>query len=131
MIITTTDSVEGRQVSAYLGVVSGDAVMGTNIFKDFFAGIRDIVGGRSGAYEKELQKAKGFALEDMQARAATLTGLHRHGAGPGGTMYENALDDDQAEKSNNAVHTIVSVHPLTGRKHLYLNETHTRRFREM
>ena len=76
MIITTTDSVEGRQVSAYLGVVSGDAVMGTNIFKDFFAGIRDIVGGRSGAYEKELQKAKGFcnsfALEDMQARAAEL-----------------------------------------------------------
>ncbi|UTW50678.1 heavy metal-binding domain-containing protein [bacterium SCSIO 12827] len=72
MIITTTDSVEGRQVSAYLGVVSGDAVMGTNIFKDFFAGIRDIVGGRSGAYEKELQKAKEFALEDMQARAAEL-----------------------------------------------------------
>jgi uncharacterized protein YbjQ (UPF0145 family) len=72
MIITTTDSVEGRQVTAYLGVVSGDAVMGTNIFKDFFAGIRDIVGGRSGAYEQELQKAKGFALEDMQARAAEL-----------------------------------------------------------
>tara|TARA_R110001592_G_scaffold288090_3_gene556994 strand:- start:5058 stop:5381 length:324 start_codon:yes stop_codon:yes gene_type:complete len=72
MIITTTDSVEGRQVAAYLGVVSGDAVMGTNIFKDFFAGIRDIVGGRSGAYEQELQKAKGFALEDMQARAAEL-----------------------------------------------------------
>tara|TARA_R110000772_G_scaffold268561_1_gene396185 strand:- start:75882 stop:76205 length:324 start_codon:yes stop_codon:yes gene_type:complete len=72
MIITTTDSVEGRQIAAYLGVVSGDAVMGTNIFKDFFAGIRDIVGGRSGAYEKELQKAKGFALEDMQARAAEL-----------------------------------------------------------
>ena len=46
MIITTTDSVEGRQVSAYLGVVSGDAVMGTNIFKDFFAGIRDIAEGQ-------------------------------------------------------------------------------------
>lgn len=72
MIITTTDSVEGRPVAAYLGVVSGDAVMGTNIFKDFFAGIRDIVGGRSGAYEKELQKAKAFALEDMKAQAAEL-----------------------------------------------------------
>jgi uncharacterized protein YbjQ (UPF0145 family) len=72
MIITTTDSVEGRQVASYLGVVSGDAVMGTNIFKDFFAGIRDIVGGRSGAYEQELQKAKAFALEDMQARAEEL-----------------------------------------------------------
>lgn len=68
---------------------------------------------------------------DMQVRAATLTGLRRHGAGPGGTMYENALDDDQEEKSNDAVHPIVSVHPSTGRKHLYLNETHTRRFREM
>lgn len=72
MIITTTESVEGRRVTAYLGIVSGDAVMGTNVFKDFFAGIRDIVGGRSGAYEKELQKAKEFALEDMQARAAEL-----------------------------------------------------------
>jgi len=72
MIITTTESVEGRKVTAYLGIVSGDAVMGTNIFKDFFAGIRDIVGGRSGAYEKELQKAKDFALEDMQVRAADL-----------------------------------------------------------
>ncbi len=72
MIITTTDSVEDRKVAAYLGIVSGDAVMGTNIFKDFFAGIRDIVGGRSGAYEGELQKAKAFALEDMQAQAAAL-----------------------------------------------------------
>lgn len=72
MIITTTESIEGRRVTAYLGIVSGDAVMGTNVFKDFFAGIRDIVGGRSGAYEKELQKAKEFALEDMQARAAEL-----------------------------------------------------------
>ena len=72
MIITTTETVEGRNVTAYLGIVSGDAVMGTNIFKDFFAGIRDIVGGRSGAYEGELAKAKEFALQDMQARAAEL-----------------------------------------------------------
>ena len=72
MILTTTDGVEGRQITGYLGIVSGDAVMGTNIFKDFFAGIRDIVGGRSGAYEQELQKAKNFALEDMQERAREL-----------------------------------------------------------
>ncbi len=72
MITTTTDSVEGRQITAYLGIVSGDAVMGTNIFKDFFAGIRDIVGGRSGAYEKELAKAKEFALEDMRTQAREL-----------------------------------------------------------
>lgn len=72
MILTTTDGVEGRKITGYLGIVSGDAVMGTNIFKDFFAGIRDIVGGRSGAYEQELQKAKNFALEDMQERAREL-----------------------------------------------------------
>ena len=72
MIVTTTDSIEGRKVAEYLGVVSGDAVMGTNIFKDFFAGIRDIIGGRSGSYEGELGKAKEFAIEDMRAQAEEL-----------------------------------------------------------
>ncbi len=72
MIVTTTESIEGRKVTAYMGIVSGDAVMGTNIFKDFFAGIRDIVGGRSASYEKELQKAKEFALLEMRERAAEL-----------------------------------------------------------
>lgn len=72
MIVTSTDAVEGRTITAYLGIVSGDAVMGTNIFKDFFAGIRDIVGGRSASYEKELQKAKEFALAELQERAADL-----------------------------------------------------------
>ena len=65
MIVTTTESVEGRKITGYLGVVSGDAVMGTNIFKDFFAGIRDIVGGRSGSYEKELRTAKEEALKSL------------------------------------------------------------------
>ncbi|MBT5456653.1 MAG: heavy metal-binding domain-containing protein [Rhodospirillaceae bacterium] len=72
MIITTTDSVEGRQVSNYLGIVSGDAVMGTNIFRDMFAGIRDIVGGRSGSYEKELRNAKAAALEALTDEASAL-----------------------------------------------------------
>ncbi len=54
MITTTTDGVDGRTIAGYLGVVSGDAVMGTNIFRDMFAGIRDLIGGRSGSYEKEL-----------------------------------------------------------------------------
>ncbi|MGZ8997176.1 MAG: heavy metal-binding domain-containing protein, partial [Rhodospirillales bacterium] len=53
MIITTTDAVDGRRTIDYLGIVSGEAVMGTNVFRDFFAGIRDVVGGRSGSYEKE------------------------------------------------------------------------------
>ncbi|MDH5489722.1 MAG: heavy metal-binding domain-containing protein [Rhodospirillaceae bacterium] len=69
MIITTTDSIEGREIAEYCGIVAGEAIMGANIFKDFFAGIRDIVGGRSGAYEGELAKAKEFALNDMLERA--------------------------------------------------------------
>lgn len=72
MILTSTDSVEGRPVVQYLGIVSGEAVMGTNIFRDFFAGIRDIVGGRSGSYEKELRNAKDIALEDMSEQASEL-----------------------------------------------------------
>lgn len=69
MIITSTQFVEGRKVVKYLGIVSGEAIMGANIFKDFFAGIRDIVGGRSVAYETELRKAKEVALEEMQIQA--------------------------------------------------------------
>tara|TARA_R110000787_G_C13137464_1_gene416807 strand:+ start:66 stop:389 length:324 start_codon:yes stop_codon:yes gene_type:complete len=72
MIVTTTETLEGRTVSAYLGIVSGDAVMGTNIFRDMFAGIRNIVGGRSGSYEKELRTAKAAALEALIEEAAEL-----------------------------------------------------------
>jgi uncharacterized protein YbjQ (UPF0145 family) len=72
MIVTTTDGIDGRRIAAYLGVVSGEAIMGTNIFRDFFAGIRDIVGGRSGSYEKELRKAKELAMEAMIEEAKAL-----------------------------------------------------------
>lgn len=72
IIVTTTDGVEGRRVVAYLGIVAGEAVMGTNIFRDMFAGIRDIVGGRSGSYEKELRKARTLALEEMAEQAQEL-----------------------------------------------------------
>lgn len=74
MLVTTTPSVEGKRVIKYLGLVSGEAIMGANIFKDFFAGIRDIVGGRSVAYEKELRKAKELAIEEMQQAAVALGG---------------------------------------------------------
>ena len=74
MLVVTTPGLEGRRVTRYLGLVSGDAILGANIFKDFFAGIRDIVGGRSAAYEQELRKAKAIALEEMQAEAAQLGG---------------------------------------------------------
>ncbi len=72
MIVTTTDSIAGRQVAAYLGIVSGEAVGGTNFIKDFFAGITDIFGGRSRGYEKSLNAVKDQAIEDMASRAAAL-----------------------------------------------------------
>lgn len=72
MIVTTTPTVEGRPVQQYLGVVCGEAILGANIMKDIFAGVRDIVGGRSGAYEKELVKAREIALREMQERAEAL-----------------------------------------------------------
>jgi len=72
MIIVTTDRIEGRRVAAYLGVVGGDAIVGANMFRDFFAGIRDIVGGRAGGYEKALRGAKESAIEDMVEAAREL-----------------------------------------------------------
>lgn len=72
MLVLTTPMVEGKKIERYFGIVSGEAILGANIFKDFFAGIRDIVGGRSAAYEKELRKAKQVALEEMTAEAAAM-----------------------------------------------------------
>ena len=69
MIVTTTPGVDGYEVEAYLGIVTGEAIMGANMFKDMFAGIRDIVGGRAGAYEEELRRAKDIALQEMQQSA--------------------------------------------------------------
>ena len=65
MLVVTTSIVEGRKAVRYLGLVTGEAILGANIFKDLFAGIRDIVGGRSAAYEKELRKAKDIAVKEM------------------------------------------------------------------
>jgi uncharacterized protein YbjQ (UPF0145 family) len=72
MILTTTPTVDGKRITHYLGVVTGEAVLGANLFRDLFAGIRDIVGGRSGAYEKELRKARDLAFEELQEAAAQL-----------------------------------------------------------
>ena len=72
MIVTTTPNIEGRRISRYYGVVAGEAILGANVFKDLFAGIRDIVGGRSATYERELQKAREIALREMQERAEEL-----------------------------------------------------------
>ncbi len=74
MLILTTPNIEGKKIVNYLGLVSGEAILGANIFKDFFAGIRDIVGGRSAAYEKELRQAKEIAIEEMKEQARALGG---------------------------------------------------------
>lgn len=70
MIITTTPSLEGRRADEYLGIVTGEAIIGANIFKDILASLRDIVGGRSGAYEDALKSAREEALREMAAEAA-------------------------------------------------------------
>ncbi len=69
MIVTTTPSVEGYQIAEYHGIVVGEAILGANVIRDLFAGITDILGGRSGAYEEELGKARAVALEEMEDRA--------------------------------------------------------------
>jgi len=72
MLITTTPQIEGKKITAYFGVVSGEAIMGADIFKDLFAGIRNIVGGRAASYENELRRAKDLALDEMAEKAKTL-----------------------------------------------------------
>ena len=72
MIVTTTPQIEGRRITRYFGVVAGEAILGANLFKDMFAGIRDLVGGRSATYEKELQRARDIAMTELQERAREL-----------------------------------------------------------
>ncbi|RMD49677.1 MAG: hypothetical protein D6830_04385 [Ignavibacteria bacterium] len=93
MLITTTNTIEGKRIVKYLGLVSGEAILGANLFKDFFAGIRDIVGGRSAAYEKELRQAKDIAIQEMTEQARQLGGnaviavdLDYETIGQGGSM---------------------------------------------
>jgi uncharacterized protein YbjQ (UPF0145 family) len=74
MILTTTNNIENRPAKTYLGIVTGETIIGANIFKDFFAGIRDIVGGRSGSYEQVLREAKDTALRELEEMA------HQRGA---------------------------------------------------
>ena len=69
MLMTTTPSVEGKKITRYCGVITGEAILGANLFKDLFAGIRDVVGGRSATYEKELQRAREIALAELSERA--------------------------------------------------------------
>ncbi len=72
MLVTTTNTIEGRRISAYKGLVAGEAILGANLFRDLFASIRDIVGGRAGAYEKVLNDARETAVSEMTDKASAL-----------------------------------------------------------
>jgi uncharacterized protein YbjQ (UPF0145 family) len=72
MLVTTTPTVDGKRISKYFGIVTGEAILGANVFKDVFAGIRDIVGGRSATYERELKRARDMALAELEAQAQQL-----------------------------------------------------------
>ncbi len=72
MIMTTTNHLDRKEIKTYKGIVTGEAILGANIFRDFFAGIRDIVGGRAGAYEKELHQARNIAFQEMEAKAKSV-----------------------------------------------------------
>lgn len=72
MILTTTPTVEGKRVTRYLGIVAGETIMGANIFRDFMAGLSDILGGRAAAYEEKLDEARRVALQEMTAKAQAM-----------------------------------------------------------
>lgn len=72
MIVTTTNTIEGNPIQQYLGVISSETIIGANIFKDIFAGLRDIVGGRSGTYERVIQEAKQTAMNELQQKAISM-----------------------------------------------------------
>ena len=72
MLLTTTPNIQGREITQYFGIVSGETIIGANLFKDFFAGIRDIVGGRASSYESVLREAKESALQEMSNQAARM-----------------------------------------------------------
>jgi uncharacterized protein YbjQ (UPF0145 family) len=72
VVLSTTTTLDGVRVTRYLGIVSGEAILGANVFKDLFAGIRDIVGGRSAAYERELRRAKEIAIQEMTEDAVAM-----------------------------------------------------------
>ncbi|HNF70161.1 MAG TPA: YbjQ family protein, partial [Chitinophagales bacterium] len=72
MILTTTNNIEGKQITDYIGIVTGETIIGANLFRDIFASVRDVVGGRSGAYEEVLREAKDIALREMSEKASSM-----------------------------------------------------------
>ena len=98
VIVTTTPTIEGKKITSYRGIVTGEAILGANIFKDLFAGIRDIVGGRSATYERELKRARDIALEEIKTAAAEM-----------GANAVVAIDIDYETVGGNASMLMVTV----------------------
>jgi len=98
VLVTTTPSIEGHSITEYKGIVTGEAIMGANIFKDLFAGIRDIVGGRSATYERELKRARDIALDEIKTAAAEM-----------GANAVVAIDIDYETVGGNASMLMVTV----------------------
>ena len=98
VIVTTTPSIEGKKITSYRGIVTGEAILGANIFKDLFAGIRDIVGGRSATYERELKRARDIALDEIRTAAAEI-----------GANAVVAIDIDYETVGGNASMLMVTV----------------------
>ncbi len=93
MLLTTTPNIEGKKITKYIGLVNGEAILGANFVKDFLAGVRDVVGGRSGAYEQGLREAKSIAIKEMIEQAQRLganaiigVDLDYEAIGPNGSM---------------------------------------------
>ena len=115
MLVTTTATLQDRKISQYLGLVTGESILGANIFRDVFAGIRDIVGGRAGSYEKVLRDARNMAVEEMveQARklgANAVIGVDVDYETVGGTMLmvsvSGTLSHSEGEENNHSRHDI-------------------------
>ena len=96
MILSSTNTLEGKQIKQYYGIVTGEALIGANVYKDLFSGVRDVVGGRTSKYEEEIQKARMIALKSMEDKALdfganAIIGLKNNYANLGGTMGNTIL----------------------------------------
>jgi uncharacterized protein YbjQ (UPF0145 family) len=114
MITTTTPNVEGKKITQYFGIVTGEAIMGANLFRDLFAGIRDIVGGRSASYEKELSQARQMALQEMEAMALqrganAVVGVDRSGLRSAGHRKWHADGDGKRHRGESRVTPVASA----------------------
>ena len=112
MILTTTPTIEGKRITEYHGIVTGEAIMGANIIKDFLAGVRDIVGGRSASYEKELHRAREIALKELEVEAVRVGANAVVGLEVTLDPFAKAADTEATGLRLHAVGTAAKLEPL-------------------